>query len=292
MEERVVLLRQRRRPVVACCQVEREPLVVSQLSRSESRVHGATVSVVESRCELVTGVEYPVVFLEHVLHRCRELLELQIHYVSTSSVAQTPFLCELVVAHKKELYVLLEVVLLGTCHAVVDELAFPSCAVGRDSAVAKREVGGLKTCTIVVERVLGVELQPVSDVHISSIVAECTPTLVAVLEAVTSIVRVRVMLIGTEPVAVQLIGRCIVLPQVAQRDVARHEEQLSHLAIQTGVRTVLCLGVRHRNLAVEREPLVHSSTGIEIDVYLVERLVLEQAVVAVVAYREAEVRLL
>ena len=69
IEERVVLLRQRRRPVVACCDVEREPLVVSQLSRSESRVHSAAVSVVESRCELVAGVEYPVVLLEHVLHR-------------------------------------------------------------------------------------------------------------------------------------------------------------------------------------------------------------------------------
>ena len=250
------------------------------------------MSVVESRCELVTGVEYPVVILEHVLHRCRELLILQIHDVSASSVAQTPLLCELVVAHKEELYVLLEVVLLSACHAVVDELALPSGAVGRDSAVAKREVGGLKTCAIVVERILGVELQPIGEVQVSRVVAEGAPAFVAVLEAMASVVRVRIVLVGTEPVLVQLIGRCIVLLKVAQRDVARHEQQLSHLAVKTSVRTILCLSVRHRNLTVEREPLVDGSSGVEVYVYLVERLVLEQAVVAVIAYREAEVRLL
>ena len=65
------------------------------------------------------------------------------------------------------------------------------------------------------------------------------------------VVRIAVVLVRTEPVAVELVRRSIVCLKVLKAYVARHEEQLCYLAVQTRVRTVLCLSVRYGNLAVQ-----------------------------------------
>ena len=232
VEERAIVLWQSRRPVVTCCEVQRKILTESQLQRTENRVHRALMSILAGTCQLITCIEDPVVLLEHILGRCTQHLIFLIHDVGTEVVTQAQVLSNLVVTQEEERDVVLEVVFLRTAHIIIGNNLAPVLTRCADSRVTQTQVRGLNASAIVIESILSVELQPIGDVHIGTIVTEGTPTLITVLETMTHIVWVGILHIRTKPVAVQLVVGGIGL-KIMQANVARNQKQLSHLTIQT-----------------------------------------------------------
>ena len=214
----------------------------------------------------------------HVLRVADQAACLLEHDVATQRVADAVTLAECVVAEDDALDVVLIIVVLdcpvGVLGRVIDTVG----------AVHLLDAG-----VIVVEGVLAGGVQPRREVYSRRIIAECAPALIHIGVLVIDIVGVEPLGLRIDiiDVAIRVAAVSLEHPQwYAARDV----EQLVDLAALAELRAVLGLGAAERHLGVHAEEFVHLHASLEVEVDLVERLAVEEALAVHISQRCAEVR--